>query len=580
MVYARIFFKNKNQLLYIVSNSLLLHVNLKLSSCLKYCNEAGLKWKFPCFLLLSLISLSISTHAQMAENLFIGNAKATALANAVTADPPGIDSINFNPAGLAKVRTGNTGWNREVKLIGIADVTMEGTISTPENDPYADQYLNVNGCVNQCLLGEDPTADSTTKMDKFQTYIPGYGKAGVNLPTIVPNVGFAYRPHEKSKFTLATTAMAPFSLGLLRSPDDPGVYAGRDVAMGRYIYFAPSVAYEINEQWTVGATFAASMMGMFMGLDMRLPNLAIGAFNTLINDLCEGIEDNELCLEGGDPFDPYSSMAVADIEMDDYFAPSFHLGVLYEPTAWFSWGMLYRHSTTHKMEGSYEITTSESLAEFTRAANELSGGIGPLLGLPEGISGVQRGSASMELTFPRHIATGVSIKITPQWKFNLDYKWSEYGIWDSWDIRFDDPHDLSGVLALSFPTAPENTLPFERGYKNTGNWAYGLTYTYSDRLELRGGYEFRPDVAPKNRRDLLIPISDMDIYGLGFFYRWDNSTDLEFTIAHVASESKIGANESTFTSTNPAEVFALYPGLDIDTELKITMIQINWSKAY
>ena len=40
----------------------------------------------------------------VADSLTIGNAKALSLGNAVTADPPGIDSIHFNPAGLARIK--------------------------------------------------------------------------------------------------------------------------------------------------------------------------------------------------------------------------------------------------------------------------------------------------------------------------------------------------------------------------------------------------------------------------------------------------------------------------------------------
>ena len=47
--------------------------------------------------------LPTQSHAQLAQNIFIGNPKALALGNAVTADPPGIDAIHFNPAGLAKL---------------------------------------------------------------------------------------------------------------------------------------------------------------------------------------------------------------------------------------------------------------------------------------------------------------------------------------------------------------------------------------------------------------------------------------------------------------------------------------------
>ncbi|MFZ5604982.1 MAG: hypothetical protein ACOY7J_21210, partial [Pseudomonadota bacterium] len=54
--------------------------------------------------------------AALVENLTMGNAKALALGNAVTADPPGIDSIHFNPAGLARL----AGRQYELKVLAAA----------------------------------------------------------------------------------------------------------------------------------------------------------------------------------------------------------------------------------------------------------------------------------------------------------------------------------------------------------------------------------------------------------------------------------------------------------------------------
>lgn len=48
-------------------------------------------------------TLPATASAQLMQNLTIGNAKAIALGNAVTADPPGVDSIHFNPAGLVQI---------------------------------------------------------------------------------------------------------------------------------------------------------------------------------------------------------------------------------------------------------------------------------------------------------------------------------------------------------------------------------------------------------------------------------------------------------------------------------------------
>ncbi|MBV1919314.1 MAG: hypothetical protein KUG73_01425, partial [Pseudomonadales bacterium] len=66
-------------------------------------------------LFVGVIGLFTTTiaNAQLTQNITIGNSKALGLGHAVTADPPGIDSIHFNPAGLAKIK----GRQRQVKLI-------------------------------------------------------------------------------------------------------------------------------------------------------------------------------------------------------------------------------------------------------------------------------------------------------------------------------------------------------------------------------------------------------------------------------------------------------------------------------
>src|SRR3954470_14050508 len=64
----------------------------------------------------ALALLAQSAHATFTEN--IGTSPiAMALGNAVTADPPGIESIHFNPAGLARL----TGYNH-VDTLFIASI--------------------------------------------------------------------------------------------------------------------------------------------------------------------------------------------------------------------------------------------------------------------------------------------------------------------------------------------------------------------------------------------------------------------------------------------------------------------------
>ena len=49
-----------------------------------------------------LSGLSGFSHAQLGQNLSV-DIRALSMGNAVTADPPGVSSIHFNPAGLTRI---------------------------------------------------------------------------------------------------------------------------------------------------------------------------------------------------------------------------------------------------------------------------------------------------------------------------------------------------------------------------------------------------------------------------------------------------------------------------------------------
>ena len=74
--------------------------------------------------------------AVLMENLAIGNPKALALANAVTASPPGIESIHFNPAGLSRVQ----GRQQSINVIyGDFGVTLDFGKRTKTRQALLDQ---------------------------------------------------------------------------------------------------------------------------------------------------------------------------------------------------------------------------------------------------------------------------------------------------------------------------------------------------------------------------------------------------------------------------------------------------------
>src|ERR1035437_9432576 len=96
------------------------------------------------------IAAARSAHAALNDTLLI-SPTAMSLGNAVTADPPGIESIHFNPAGLARM-TGNTRTDGVV----VASIRAHETFqSAPDMDigGFHDDPLNgtISGPVRQRL---------------------------------------------------------------------------------------------------------------------------------------------------------------------------------------------------------------------------------------------------------------------------------------------------------------------------------------------------------------------------------------------------------------------------------------------
>ena len=97
------------------------------------------------------------THASFTDSITIGNPKALSLGHAVTADPPDIDSIHFNPAGLTQLK------GRQFFVKGIAgvfstemDIGGYGEYQQGIIDKYREQYKAFEDENGSLLYGRPP----------------------------------------------------------------------------------------------------------------------------------------------------------------------------------------------------------------------------------------------------------------------------------------------------------------------------------------------------------------------------------------------------------------------------------------
>ncbi|MEN8670322.1 MAG: hypothetical protein ABF318_14445, partial [Ketobacter sp.] len=105
----------------------------------------------------TLVAMLLAGHvspcrAALVENLTMGNAKALALGNAVTADPPGVDAIHFNPAGLTRLK------GRQYNLKVLA-ASFGFTVEFGGYDDITQQLVDNNGYNDEAAYS---TSETTT----------------------------------------------------------------------------------------------------------------------------------------------------------------------------------------------------------------------------------------------------------------------------------------------------------------------------------------------------------------------------------------------------------------------------------
>lgn len=515
-------------------------------------------------------------HAQLTQNLLTGSAKAISLGNAVTADPPGIDSIHFNPAGLFRLK----GHTRQLKLV-LADVSIEGEFTS--NQQY-DCYFN-DECASKLGISafeDDPMRNAKSKVEKFAVYVPGKGITAIPL-TIAPLGGVAYQP-PASRLTFATAVYAPLAGGFIRDDDDPGRFCGKKVGLARITYFSPTIAWKYSDELQFGFGVGFSYFGAGLELDYRAANKFVGMLSSLIDGQITQFPDDpfsQAIQNGG--ISPFESIFTLQADLVDSFSTSANVGVLWEPSAWLTLGMLYQSETQDRLKGDFSVTLNHDVLNLVRGVSMGNASATfNFLGVDENTGRVAT-EGHLDLRLPQHFSVGASIQVTPRYKFNIDWKWTETSVWKELAFYTDENLPLLQLLQLAgIEGIQANGLIFPRGYQDASNFAYGLEYRLDDAIALRGGYEPRKSGIPKDKRDFLIPLGDFDLYGLGVEYKASASDTWDFAFGYAKSDQKIPAGSSTNGNSDRWNNFLYNPsaGLDVRSTLQAILLEISYSSSF
>jgi long-subunit fatty acid transport protein len=513
----------------------------------------------PLLLWAALLLVALPAQATFHEQLAI-DAKAISLANTVTADPPGLLSIHYNPAGLCKLPEGNTFSN------GLTVPIIKKT-SKFELDPEFEGFLG-NDPADDPVAGEEGT-NSAGRM-----YIPLLDQTVDFL--VSPTLGVSTR-EPGSRWTFALGQYAPFAVGLVHDDDDdPARWGGKSVYQQHLIYAAPAVGYRLHRTFSVGLSVGMGQTAMGAEVDMRAPN-DIVALTRVLGETTEDLEVpviSEMTLPPpwfGGGISPYDQVATFELSLRDDFSPSYNVGFLYEPFWWFSLGAVYQSGGEAELTGHYRFEYSEAWQQMVdwMGSSPLLVTASGMFDLPMNSVPSQSGTATTTMTFPQRVQGGIKLKPFHWLSLLGDLQWADWSVVDEDRIEFDQDIQLLKVVKMIGYTGGDDTLVIERDFKDTWTWSVGLEIQPLDWLFLRCGYERRESSVQTKFFDLLYALPDLDNYGAGIGIKLKNGTELDLAFGYIVSKGyKVSNNgSSNLNSTEFTDpVYNPYAGLDYEQD--------------
>lgn len=545
-------------------------------------------------LLITISLFPLVLQAGLFEQLAVSGT-AMSLGNAVTAYPPGVMAIHYNPAGLTDIE-GSEFDN------GLSYVQLTRTVKfTQGRDAQGNYWAPFGGYFNPDNRPpgqpKDPLAGTKGTLESGYMVIPF-----VNVPlSVLLGPAMGYATHEKgSRLTFAFGQYSPYGVGMENKSDSPLSYLGQKAFFLRMNYAAPSAAYKLTDTLSVGVSVGLGVNVFSFATNMRTPNDMVAMTGTLGKET-KGLEIpllSELTLPPpwfGGGLSPYEKAGSLSVLGEDYFSPSYNLGVLWKPVNWFSWGAVYQSASKASMSGNYDFEYGQSFQNMIHwlGSSPLLVISSSMLGLPNSSVPFQKGRFSLDMTWPERFQTGVMLRPVEGVRFLCDYNWTNWKQWPRMVLSFDQQIQLLRLARLlGYPYGP-NDMVINLGTKNTPYFSYGLELKPLKPVTLRFGYEPRP-TSIEDQYFGPVPMSDMKIYSMGIGLDLEdkpkprpkgdllkqlqnpNHIDINFSFMHLAnvnvpSNSSINLNSTAFSNA----VYNPYAGLNFNQKFNNYIFSIN-----
>lgn len=513
------------------------------------------------------------------------DARAISLANTCTADPPGLMSVHYNPAGLSLLDEGKTFSNGfalpiikrtgSFKTADDFDGFMNGTWG-PDSSKWPNGEDQTKIDPDSDHGGPDPLNGKSGTNSSGRMYIPFYGPIDFLFGS---NLGLASREKD-SRWTFAYANYAPYGGGMAHRDDgDPFRFGCKSLYAQHLIYAAPTASFAVSDQLSVGVSVGMAQRAMGLELDVRSPNELV-ALTRVIGDATKDLDIPVVSQQTlpppflGGGLGPYEHAITINMDLRDDFVPSYNLGLLWRPRNWFSYGFCYQSESVGEITGKYVWEYSKQFQRqvhwnsLTPMTMESAG----MLDLPTKAVPYQSGTVTATQIFPARVQTGVMIRPLDNLKLLFDVHWANWARAGKEDrFEFDQRIQILRIAKMLGYTHGASTFVVNRNMKDTWHWSAAAEYELSDKLTLRCGYEKRPTSLQHSHFDALYFIPDADFIGLGAGLKLPNGMSLDLGFGYLFSNHfTIYNNESTnFNSTDFTQMGNPFAGLDYEQDLSI-----------
>jgi len=222
-----------------------------------------------------------------------------------------------------------------------------------------------------------------------------------------------------------------------------------------------------------------------------------------------------------------ASDITAQMDVDDW-GYGFNVGVLFEPSDATRIGIAYRSEIDVDMTGSVTTLSSQSARTNT------------------------------------HLPSTMTFSLT----HDLNDKWTVMGdvIWTKWSNQ--------DALVANLQNGSANIIPLQ--WDDTYRVAVGASYSYSDRLTLRGGVALDETPVPsESYRIASLPDEDRVWLAIGAGYKLSDKLSFDFGYAHLFIDDTRIRNEDAANTGIPGSPFHHLSG-SYDAAVDIISAQANW----